>query len=140
MTRAEIFETVVLFTDIRGSSQLIRETPPQMFFQNLNGLLSAQAALVRNHQGAVVKYTGDGMMAVFRGMGRSYLALALRPGAGCPGTERTRFRLVSALPRGWHWPDSLVIPPRPGKSASTTSWVPPSIWPRVCARWPTGAR
>jgi AmiR/NasT family two-component response regulator len=72
---AEIFETVVLFTDIRGSSQLIRETPPQMFFQNLNGLLSAQAALVRNHQGAVVKYTGDGMMAVFRGMGRSYLAL-----------------------------------------------------------------
>ena len=72
---AEIFEAVVLFTDIRGSSQLIRETPPQMFFQNLNGLLSAQAALVRNHQGAVVKYTGDGMMAVFRGMGRSYLAL-----------------------------------------------------------------
>ncbi len=73
--KAEIFEAAVLFTDIRGSSQLIRDMPPQMFFQNLNALLSAQAAQVRNHQGSVVKYTGDGMMAVFRGMGRSYLAL-----------------------------------------------------------------
>lgn len=72
---AEIFEAVVLFTDIRGSSQLIRDMPPQVFFENLNTLLSAQAATVRSHQGAVVKYTGDGVMAVFRGMGRSYLAL-----------------------------------------------------------------
>ena len=72
---AELFEAAVLFTDIRGSSQLIRGMPPQMFFENLNALLSAQAALVRNYQGSVVKYTGDGMMAVFRGMGRSYLAL-----------------------------------------------------------------
>ena len=47
----------------------------KFFFENLNALLSAQAALVRTHQGAVVKYTGDGMMAIFRGMGRSYLAL-----------------------------------------------------------------
>ena len=72
---AEIFDAVVLFTDIRGSSRLIRDMPPQVFFENLNALLSAQAALVRTYQGAVVKYTGDGMMAIFRGMGRSYLAL-----------------------------------------------------------------
>ena len=73
--KAEIFEAVILFTDIRGSSQLIRDTPPQVFFENLNALLSAQAALVRSYQGSVVKYTGDGLLAVFRGMGRSYLAL-----------------------------------------------------------------
>ena len=72
---AEIFDAVVLFTDIRGSSRLIRDMPPQAFFESLNTLLSAQAALVRTYQGAVVKYTGDGMLAVFRGMGRSYLAL-----------------------------------------------------------------
>lgn len=72
---AEIFEAAVIFTDIRGSSRLIRDMPPQVFFENLNALLSAQAALVRTHQGAVVKYTGDGMLAIFRGMGRSYLAL-----------------------------------------------------------------
>ena len=73
--KAEIFEAVILFTDIRGSSQLIRDTPPQVFFENLNALLSAQAALVRSYQGSVVTYTGDGLLAVFRGMGRSYLAL-----------------------------------------------------------------
>ena len=72
---AEIFDAAVIFTDIRGSSRLIRDMPPQVFFENLNALLSAQAALVRTHQGAVVKYTGDGMLAIFRGMGRSYLAL-----------------------------------------------------------------
>ena len=73
--KAEIFDAAVIFTDIRGSSRLIRDTPPHVFFENLNALLSAQAALVRSHQGAVVKYTGDGMLAIFRGMGRSYLAL-----------------------------------------------------------------
>ena len=72
---AEMFDAVVIFTDIRGSSQLIREMPPQAFFENLNALLSAQAALVRTHHGAVVKYTGDGLLAIFRGMGRSYMAL-----------------------------------------------------------------
>ena len=72
---AEILDAAVIFTDIRGSSRLIRDMPPQVFFENLNALLSAQAALVRTYQGAVVKYTGDGMLAIFRGMGRSYLAL-----------------------------------------------------------------
>ena len=72
---AEILDAVVIFTDIRGSSRLIRDMPPEVFFKNLNALLSAQAALVRAHQGAVVKYTGDGLLAIFRGMGRSYLAL-----------------------------------------------------------------
>ncbi len=74
-SEAELFEGVVLFTDIRGSSQLIREMPPRDFFQLLNGVLSAQAGQIAQHQGSVVKYTGDGVMAVFRGMGRSYLAL-----------------------------------------------------------------
>lgn len=72
---AEILDAAVIFTDIRGSTRLIQDMPPQVFFENLNALLSAQAALVRTHQGAVVKYTGDGMLAIFRGMGRSYLAL-----------------------------------------------------------------
>ena len=73
--KAEMFEAAVLFTDVRGSSQLIREMPPRDFFDQLNQLLSTQARSIQNHQGSVIKYTGDGVMAVFRGMGRSYLAL-----------------------------------------------------------------
>ena len=74
-SEAEMFEAAVLFTDIRGSSQLIREMPPREFFEQLNQLLSTQARHVQNYKGSVIKYTGDGVMAIFRGMGRSYLAL-----------------------------------------------------------------
>ena len=74
-TDAELFEAAVLFTDIRGSSQLIREMPPREFFQLLNQLLSSQARKIQQYEGSVIKYTGDGVMAIFKGMGRSYLAL-----------------------------------------------------------------
>ena len=72
---AELFEAAVLFTDIRGSSQLIRKLPPRSFFKLLNQTLSEQSHQIRQHRGSVIKYTGDGVMAIFRGMGRSYVAL-----------------------------------------------------------------
>ena len=74
-SEAELFEAAVLFTDIRGSSQLITEMPPRDFFETLNRLLSAQAKKIQQYEGSVIKYTGDGVMAIFKGMGRSYLAL-----------------------------------------------------------------
>ncbi|MFM9912255.1 MAG: adenylate/guanylate cyclase domain-containing protein [Methylophilaceae bacterium] len=72
---AEIFEAAILFTDIRGSSKLIKETPPRDYFHWLNQSLSAQADHIQKYEGCVIKYTGDGMMAIFRGMGKSYLSL-----------------------------------------------------------------
>jgi adenylate cyclase len=71
----ELFEAAVLFTDIRGSSDLVTRTAPHDFFAMLNRCLSAQAAQVRTCGGAVVKYTGDGLMAVFRGPQRAPMAL-----------------------------------------------------------------
>jgi class 3 adenylate cyclase len=71
----ELFEAGVLFTDIRGSSQLIRSMPPREFFSLLNEQLSEHARLIERHEGSVIKYTGDGVMAIFRGMGRSHLGL-----------------------------------------------------------------
>lgn len=71
----ELFEAAVLFTDVRKSSDVITRMPPREFFALLNRTLSAQAAVVRRFEGQVLKYTGDGLMAVFRGMGRSYLAM-----------------------------------------------------------------
>ncbi|HEU4709431.1 MAG TPA: adenylate/guanylate cyclase domain-containing protein [Methylophilaceae bacterium] len=72
---AEMFEAAVLFTDIRNSSQHILSMPPREFFNLLNENLSSQAAVINRYEGSVIKYTGDGVMAIFRGMGRSYLAL-----------------------------------------------------------------
>jgi class 3 adenylate cyclase len=73
--QAELFDAAVLFTDIRDSSRLINQMPPREFFDTLNHVLSEQTSRIHAAQGSVVKYTGDGVMAVFRGMGRSYLAL-----------------------------------------------------------------
>lgn len=73
--QAELFDAAVLFTDIRDSSRLINQMAPRQFFDTLNKVLSEQTQCIQDAQGSVVKYTGDGVMAVFRGMGRSYLAL-----------------------------------------------------------------
>ena len=73
--QAELFDAAVLFTDIRESTRLITGMAPRQFFELLNAVLSEQSACIQAGQGSVVKYTGDGVMAVFRGMGRSYLAL-----------------------------------------------------------------
>lgn len=72
---AEMFDAAVMFTDIRQSSQLILQMPAQEFFELLNELLSAQARCIGEFEGSVVKFTGDGVMAIFRGMGRSHLAM-----------------------------------------------------------------
>ena len=74
-TSSKFFEATVLFTDIRGSSKLIRQLPPREFFVLLNQSLSAQARQIEGFEGSVIKYTGDGVMAIFKGMGKSYLAL-----------------------------------------------------------------
>ncbi len=70
----ELFEAAVLFTDVRHSSELITSQPARVYFRALNESLSAQGDIVRSFEGAVVKYTGDGMLAIFRGAGRTYLA------------------------------------------------------------------
>ena len=99
---ASFFEAAVLFTDIRGSSQLIRKLPPQDFFALLNQLLSAQARQIEGFEGSVIKYTGDGVMAIFKGMGRSYLALRC-------ALELARMSKGQALPYGVGVAQGLVL-------------------------------
>ena len=83
----ELFEAAVLFTDVRRSSELITQVSPRLYFQRLNASLSAQSTVVRNFRGAVVKYTGDGLMAVFRGMGRSHLAVRCAQELAAPASQ-----------------------------------------------------
>ena len=72
---AELFEATVLFTDIRRSTKLITEMAPREYFDLLNKILSLQTKYIKQFEGSVIKYTGDGLMAIFKGMGRSYLGL-----------------------------------------------------------------
>lgn len=74
-TRPELAEHAILFTDIRRSTQLVATRPLPEWFEAINRSLSDQGAIVRRAGGSVVKYTGDGLLASFRGRGRAHIAL-----------------------------------------------------------------
>jgi len=57
----------ILFTDIRGFTQLAQKIEPEELFTLLSEHLARQAELVYQHGGYVDKYAGDGITAVFEG-------------------------------------------------------------------------
>ena len=58
-------EAAVMFTDIRGYTELCERLSPQQSLQMLNEYLTAIGAEVDSRGGVVDKYLGDGVMAVF---------------------------------------------------------------------------
>jgi adenylate cyclase len=64
-------EVCVLFTDIRGFTQLSQDLDPERLFSLLSRQLALQVDLVYEHGGYVDKYAGDGIMAVFEGEDRA---------------------------------------------------------------------
>jgi len=65
----------VLITDIRQSTQRIVRDDPRQYLESLNHWLSVQTELVYKYEGVVIKFTGDGMLAIFEGSARNYLAI-----------------------------------------------------------------
>jgi class 3 adenylate cyclase len=63
----EQLDVCVLFTDIRGFTQLSRAIEPERLFALLSAHLAYQVDLVYRYGGYVDKYAGDGIMAVFEG-------------------------------------------------------------------------
>jgi adenylate cyclase len=57
----------VLFTDVRGFTQLSQEMEPEQLFNILSEHLSAQVKSVYRFGGYIDKFGGDGVMAVFDG-------------------------------------------------------------------------
>jgi class 3 adenylate cyclase/CheY-like chemotaxis protein len=60
-------EVCVLFTDVRGFTELSQRLDLETLFRALSEHLAAQVNLVYKHGGYVDKFSGDGMMAVFDG-------------------------------------------------------------------------
>lgn len=60
-------EVCVLFTDIRGFTQLSQQVAPEYLFAMLSQHLGYQVELVYQYSGYVDKYAGDGIMAIFEG-------------------------------------------------------------------------
>ncbi len=55
----------VMFSDIRGFTTLSEKMTPQDNFSFVNSYLNRISPIIREHSGFIVKYLGDGMMAVF---------------------------------------------------------------------------
>ena len=96
-----MIEQAVLFTDLRRSTHLAVSLGPRKLFECVNVALSAQAQVVRQAGGSVIKFTGDGLLATFRGSGRNHLALrcalALQPLSAAPGALPFGMGLASGL-------------------------------------------
>lgn len=60
-------ELCILFTDIRGFTQLAHQIDPEELFNLISDHLARQAELVYEYGGYVDKYAGDGITAVFEG-------------------------------------------------------------------------
>lgn len=58
-------EMAVMFSDIRSFTTLSESMTPQENFDFVNAYLRQVSPVIRNQNGFIVKYLGDGMMAVF---------------------------------------------------------------------------
>lgn len=70
---AILTECTVLFADIRRSTQLLHSSSLDDFFGRLNRHFATLADIVQNNRGEIIKYTGDGVLALFTGFARRYL-------------------------------------------------------------------
>lgn len=54
-----------MFSDLRAFTTMSESMSPQENFDFINGYLERTSPVIREHSGFIVKYLGDGMMAVF---------------------------------------------------------------------------
>lgn len=73
-------EVAVLFADVRGFTQFAEAHEPEEVMRVVNAYLSAMTDALNQHGGLLDKYTGDGLMALFRlgGTGPGGLVDAVR--------------------------------------------------------------
>jgi len=60
-----IKDMAVMFSDIRGFTSLSEQITARQSFAYINTYFSRMGPIIRKHGGFIVKYLGDGMMAVF---------------------------------------------------------------------------
>ena len=58
-------EITIMFSDIRGFTELSEQMTPQENFNFINSYLHHQSPVIREHHGFIDKYIGDGIMALF---------------------------------------------------------------------------
>jgi len=60
-------EMTILFSDMRGFTELAEAYEPHLVYSTINASLTFQAQAVMRHGGSVNKFLGDGLLACFSG-------------------------------------------------------------------------
>jgi adenylate cyclase len=65
--RAETIRAVVWFSDLVGSTRIAETTPPEGLLALLNDYAEVEVDVIEAHGGHVLKFIGDGILAIFPG-------------------------------------------------------------------------
>jgi adenylate cyclase len=61
----EAVDAAIWFSDMRGSTLLAEQLPPKQFIELLNQYFDCQIPTILDHGGDVLKFMGDGLLAIF---------------------------------------------------------------------------
>jgi hypothetical protein len=99
--------TAVLWSsDLRGFTERSDRLPSERMIAILNVLFEAQAAEIRGHGGEILKFIGDGLLAIFRSPKPTRWPRPRRPPLPRPVMRSPRLTVLCATPRcttSPHW-------------------------------------
>jgi len=93
----EAIRAAVWLSDMRGFTSLSERSPPQAVIERLNIYFGCQVPAILEHGGEVLKFMGDGLLAIFPIDGGQDAGAVCRRALECARAFRGR---IAALPRG----------------------------------------
>ena len=92
----EAIRAAVWLSDMRGFTALSERSPPQAVIERLNVYFGCQVPAILEHGGEVLKFMGDGLLAIFPIDGGQEAGAVCRRTLDCARAFRAR---IAALPR-----------------------------------------
>jgi adenylate cyclase len=100
----EAIRAAIWLSDMRGFTAISEKLPPQALIDRLNTYFGAQVPAVLDHGGEVLKFMGDGLLAIFPITGDADPAAVCRRTLACARDVRSR---IAGLPRAAETDDPI---------------------------------
>ena len=100
----EAIRAAIWLSDMRGFTAVSEQLPPQALIDRLNRYFGAQVPAILDHGGEVLKFMGDGLLAIFTLGGDGDATEVCRRSLSCAREVRKR---IGGLPRASESEDSI---------------------------------
>jgi adenylate cyclase len=100
----EAIRAAIWLSDMRGFTSLSEQLPPQALIDRLNLYFGAQVPAILEHGGEVLKFMGDGLLAIFPIAGDNDASTVCRRTLSCALEVRAR---IAELPRKSEGDDAI---------------------------------